>query len=85
MLLPRYHEKRDAEDAIDALDGRQYDGRELKISMDAGRPQRYAALFPHFRTFLAASPAIFRKLFCRIFRSNFALLFDVFNINFSLQ
>lgn len=36
----RYHEKRDAEDAIDALDGRQYDGRELKISMDAGRPQR---------------------------------------------
>jgi len=36
----RYHDKRDAEDAMDALNGRQYDGRELKISVDPGRPQR---------------------------------------------
>ena len=36
----RFHDKRDAEDAMDALDGRQYDGRELKVSLDAGRPQR---------------------------------------------
>ena len=27
---------------MDALDGRQYDGRDLKISIDAGRPTRYA-------------------------------------------
>ena len=26
---------------MDALDGRQYDGRDLKISIDAGRPTRY--------------------------------------------
>ena len=58
-MLARFHDKRDAEDALDALNGRQYDGRELKISMDAGRPQRYAALFPHFRKFLAAFPAMF--------------------------
>ena len=25
---------------MDALDGRQYDGRDLKISIDAGRPTR---------------------------------------------
>jgi len=36
----RYFDKRDAEDAMDALNGRQYDGRELKISVDPGRPQR---------------------------------------------
>ena len=34
----RYYDKRDAEDAVDALNGRQYDGRELRISIDAGRP-----------------------------------------------
>ena len=38
VLLGRYHDKRDAEDAVDALNGRQYDGRELRISIDAGRP-----------------------------------------------
>jgi len=36
----RYFDKRDAEDAMDALNGRQYDGRELKISVDPGRPAR---------------------------------------------
>ena len=36
----RFYDKRDAEDAMDSLDGRQYDGRELKVSLDAGRPQR---------------------------------------------
>jgi len=35
----RYFDKRDAEDALDSLNGRQYDGRELKISLDPGRPQ----------------------------------------------
>jgi len=34
----RFYDKRDAEDAVDALNGRQYDGRELRISVDAGRP-----------------------------------------------
>jgi len=34
----RYYDKRDAEDAVDALNGRQYDGRELRVSVDAGRP-----------------------------------------------
>ena len=38
VSLGRYHDKRDAEDAVDALNGRQYDGRELRISIDAGRP-----------------------------------------------
>ncbi|XP_023332010.1 serine/arginine-rich splicing factor 2-like [Eurytemora carolleeae] len=37
----RYYEKRDAEDAIDALDGRTYDGRDLRISIDTGRPAGY--------------------------------------------
>jgi len=36
----RYHDKHDAEDAMDALNGRTYDGRDLKISMDAGRPHQ---------------------------------------------
>eukprot|EP00088_Acartia_fossae_P036422 TRINITY_DN37620_c0_g1_i1.p1 TRINITY_DN37620_c0_g1~~TRINITY_DN37620_c0_g1_i1.p1 ORF type:complete len:166 (+),score=29.24 TRINITY_DN37620_c0_g1_i1:45-542(+) len=36
----RYYDKRDAEDAIESLNGRQYDGRELRITMDQGRPQR---------------------------------------------
>jgi hypothetical protein len=30
---------------MDALNGRQYDGRDLRITMDAGRPSR-SALFP---------------------------------------
>jgi len=34
----RYHDKRDCEDANDALNGRTYDGRDLKISIDPGRP-----------------------------------------------
>jgi arginine/serine-rich splicing factor 2 len=34
----RFHDKRDAEDAADALNGRTYDGRDLKISIDPGRP-----------------------------------------------
>jgi len=36
----RYYDKRDAEDAIDALNGRTYDGRDLRITMDPGRPTR---------------------------------------------
>ena len=58
-MLPRFHDKRDAEDALDALNGRQYDGRELKISMDAGRPQRYAGLFPHFLNYFSAFSIVF--------------------------
>ena len=38
LFLVRYYDKRDAEDAVDALNGRQYDGRELRVSVDAGRP-----------------------------------------------
>ena len=37
----RFYDKRDAEDAMDALNGRQYDGRDLRITVDAGRPSRY--------------------------------------------
>jgi len=36
----RYYDKRDAEDAMDALNGRTYDGRDLRITVDAGRPTR---------------------------------------------
>jgi len=35
----RFYDKRDAEDALDALNGRTYDGRDLRISMDGGRPR----------------------------------------------
>merc|ERR1719187_899237 len=35
----RFYDKRDAEDAMDALDGRMYDGRDLRIQMAKyGRP-----------------------------------------------
>jgi len=34
----RYPDKRDAEDALDALNGRTYDGRDMRISIDEGRP-----------------------------------------------
>jgi len=34
----RYYDKRDAEDAMDSLNGRTYDGRDLRISVDEGRP-----------------------------------------------
>ena len=38
--LSRFHDKRDAEDAMDALDGRMYDGRDLRIQMAKyGRPE----------------------------------------------
>merc|ERR1719337_561234 len=36
----RYYDRRDAEDAVDELNGRQYDGRELRIKIDEGRPNR---------------------------------------------
>ena len=39
----RYFDKRDAEDAMEALNGRQYDGRDLRITIDPGRPSRYSA------------------------------------------
>ena len=29
----RFYDRRDAEDAMDSLDGRQYDGRDLRIQM----------------------------------------------------
>ena len=36
----RFYDKRDAEDAMDALDGRMYDGRDLRIQMAKyGRPE----------------------------------------------
>jgi len=35
----RFYDKRDAEDAMEALDGRQYDGRELRVEIAKyGRP-----------------------------------------------
>ena len=40
LACNRFYDKRDAEDAMDALNGRQYDGRDLRITMDAGRPSR---------------------------------------------
>merc|ERR1712012_255735 len=36
----RYYDKRDAQDALDELNGRTYDGRELRIKIDEGRPNR---------------------------------------------
>jgi len=36
----RYFDKRDAEDAMDSLNGRTYDGRDLRITVDPGRPSR---------------------------------------------
>lgn len=37
----RFYEKRDAEDALDALDGRKYDGRELRVEFAKyGRTER---------------------------------------------
>merc|ERR1719336_894896 len=35
----RYYDKRDAEDAMDELNGRAYDGRDLRIRLDEGRPR----------------------------------------------
>ena len=44
LLIPfyicRFFDRRDAEDAMDALNGRTYDGRDLRITVDAGRPTR---------------------------------------------
>eukprot|EP00088_Acartia_fossae_P041397 TRINITY_DN4330_c0_g2_i1.p1 TRINITY_DN4330_c0_g2~~TRINITY_DN4330_c0_g2_i1.p1 ORF type:complete len:175 (+),score=48.97 TRINITY_DN4330_c0_g2_i1:29-526(+) len=34
----RYYDKRDAEDALDALNGRTFDGRDMRITVDEGRP-----------------------------------------------
>merc|ERR1711973_746441 len=36
----RFYDRRDAEDALDELNGRTYDGRELRIKIDEGRPNR---------------------------------------------
>lgn len=39
-LSSRFYERRDAEDAIDSMDGRNYDGRELRVAMAKyGRPE----------------------------------------------
>eukprot|EP00092_Neocalanus_flemingeri_P014714 GFUD01015877.1.p1 GENE.GFUD01015877.1~~GFUD01015877.1.p1 ORF type:complete len:180 (+),score=52.11 GFUD01015877.1:85-624(+) len=35
----RFYDKRDAEDAMDELNGRAYDGRDLRIRLDEGRPR----------------------------------------------
>lgn len=36
----RFFERHDAEDAIDSMDGRSYDGRELRVAMAKyGRPE----------------------------------------------
>jgi len=38
--LFRFYDRRDAEDAIDAMDGRTLDGRELRVGMAKhGRPE----------------------------------------------
>lgn len=37
---PRFYDRRDAEDAIDSMDGRSYDGRELRVALAKyGRPE----------------------------------------------
>lgn len=37
--MHRFYDKRDAEDALDAMDGRMLDGRELRVQMARyGRP-----------------------------------------------
>jgi splicing factor, arginine/serine-rich 2 len=39
ILFCRFYDKRDAEDALDAMDGRILDGRELRVQMARyGRP-----------------------------------------------
>lgn len=39
LLIFRFYDKRDAEDALDAMDGRMLDGRELRVQMARyGRP-----------------------------------------------
>lgn len=39
IILGRFYDKRDAEDALDAMDGRLLDGRELRVQMARyGRP-----------------------------------------------
>merc|ERR1719431_1736577 len=35
----RFYNKKDAEDAMDELNGRQFDGRDLRVSIDEGRPR----------------------------------------------
>lgn len=38
-IVARFYDKRDAEDALDAMDGRLLDGRELRVQMARyGRP-----------------------------------------------
>lgn len=38
-FAPRFYDKRDAEDALEAMDGRMLDGRELRVQMARyGRP-----------------------------------------------
>lgn len=38
-FLKRFYDKRDAEDALEAMDGRMLDGRELRVQMARyGRP-----------------------------------------------
>ena len=39
IVLRRFYDKRDAEDALEAMDGRMLDGRELRVQMARyGRP-----------------------------------------------
>lgn len=39
FILRRFYDKRDAEDALEAMDGRMLDGRELRVQMARyGRP-----------------------------------------------
>lgn len=39
LLVRRFYDKRDAEDALEAMDGRMLDGRELRVQMARyGRP-----------------------------------------------
>ena len=37
-VFVRYYNRRDAEDAIDELNGRYYSGSDLSIKIDEGRP-----------------------------------------------
>ena len=55
IFVSRYYDRRDAEDAIDALNGRTFDGRELRITVDLGRPARYLPTWFCFSIYLLGS------------------------------
>ena len=68
----RFYDKRDAEDAMDALDGRMYDGRDLRIQMAKyGRPDinRWIRIDIFLILFLQIELDFYLILFLQIFDS----------------